>query len=172
MDNFSKLAIEDCLISKLPDLFSPEVVAALDEDVINEIAMETESAAWERDQTNTRLELCHSALGNLKLIESMRAPGNERQNATEKHKRLTHFVALRIHDVQGLPPSSDSESNDVRRSSDGQVDVSLSKMDWGLSDREDERSLTNGVVEDFSNQPKMRRKQKRTVLQDDDWVRS
>ena len=76
MDNFSKLAIEDCLISQIPNLFSPEVVTALDEDVISEIAMETENAAWERGQNNDRLELCDSALVNLRSIESMRAPGN------------------------------------------------------------------------------------------------
>ena len=76
VDNFSKLAIEDCLISQMPGLFSPEVVAALDDDVVSEIAMETESAAWERGQNDDRLELCYSALVDLKSIESMRAPGN------------------------------------------------------------------------------------------------
>lgn len=171
MDNFSKLAIEDCLISQMPDLFSAEIVASLDDDVISEIAMETENAAWEREQTENRLELCHSALEDLKLIESMRAPGNQRPNATDQNTRLTWFAALRIHDGQSLPLSPESEIIDEKRSSDGQIDVSLSQLDLGLSEREDEQSLANAVVKDFSDMPVMPRKKKRTVMNDADWVR-
>lgn len=75
MDNFSKLAIEDCLISQMPDLFSADVVADSDDELISEIAMEIESAAREREQTENRLELCQSALEELKLTESLKAPG-------------------------------------------------------------------------------------------------
>ena len=78
MDNFSTLAVERCLIRELPNLFSPESVAALDDDVISEIAMETESAAWERAQTDNRLELCLAAVEKLKSIGSMPTPGKGR----------------------------------------------------------------------------------------------
>ena len=71
------------MISQMPDLFSAEVVASLDDEIISEIAMETESAAWERQQTDDRLELCHSALEDLKSIQTMAVPGNQKQNAVE-----------------------------------------------------------------------------------------
>ena len=75
VDNFSTLAIEDCLISQLPHLLSTDVVASLDGETISEIAMETENAAWERQQTDDRLEMCHLALEQLRSIRTMTVPG-------------------------------------------------------------------------------------------------
>ncbi|WPH03433.1 Hypothetical protein R9X50_00631300 [Acrodontium crateriforme] len=153
VDNFSTLAIEDCLISQMPNLFSPEVVTALDEDTVYEIAAETESAAWERVQTETRLELCRSALEDLRMIESMRAP------------------ALRMYDVKVPSPTSESEIINGQMPTDEHTEVSLSKLDLGLSEREDEQSLVDDFVEDSSINPKPRRKQKKAIVSDGDWVR-
>lgn len=91
MDNFSKLAIEDCLISQMPRLFSPDAITTLDDNVITEITMETESAAWERAQNDDRLELCDSALLDMKSIESMRAPG-EREVRLGGKQHLTDML--------------------------------------------------------------------------------
>ena len=88
VDNFSSLAIEDCLVSQMPHLFSPEVVAALDDDTISTIAMETETAAWDRSEIESRVELCSSALVKLKKIEGMRMPGKS-SSTIEQRPRLT-----------------------------------------------------------------------------------
>lgn len=170
MDNFSKLAIEDCLISQMPGLFSPELVAALDDDAISEIAMETDSAAWERGQNDDRLELCYSALVDLKSIESIRAPGNGIQDSGE-NTWLRFFAALRVYDLQGPSADTESEIIDGDKFSDEQADVSLSRLDLGLSEREDEHFLTNGFAED-SGKPVMSHKKKKVTLNDAGWMRS
>lgn len=75
VDNFSNLAIEQCLISKLPDLLSAETITNLDDETIGIIATETETAAWERATLESRLELCSSAVAKLKNVEGKRMPG-------------------------------------------------------------------------------------------------
>lgn len=72
------------MISQIPEILSPETVAKMDDETVNDIAMETESAAWERGETDNRLELCFSALENLKPIENMRASGEQRHPAVRK----------------------------------------------------------------------------------------
>ena len=56
VDNFSVLAVEGCIISKLTDILSPEIIVGLDDALINAIAAETEDSRAERQRTTEKLQ--------------------------------------------------------------------------------------------------------------------
>ncbi|KAK2067303.1 hypothetical protein P8C59_001056 [Phyllachora maydis] len=57
VDNIAQLAVEQCLIKKLPGLFCPAVIAALDDAEVRRIAEESPEAEVERAQAETQLEV-------------------------------------------------------------------------------------------------------------------
>lgn len=59
------LALEQCLIAKLPSLFSPEDVYGYDDDQVNAMATELPNAAKERAQVNEKKEILETGLREL-----------------------------------------------------------------------------------------------------------
>jgi hypothetical protein len=76
VDDISVLAVEECLIQRLPTLFTPETVFNLDEDVIQRIAAESEESAAERERSTRRLRILETGLRDLsRLNNHPRTPG-------------------------------------------------------------------------------------------------
>ena len=69
IDDISVLAIEQCLLTKLPSLFGPDVVYEFTDDEISEIAGEKESAVAERAQLTEKLLVLQSGLNDLKRLD-------------------------------------------------------------------------------------------------------
>ncbi|KAI6377714.1 hypothetical protein MCOR25_002438 [Pyricularia grisea] len=69
VDNIGVLAIEDCLIQKLPEIFHPGTVHLLTTDEIHKIAAESPEAAAERARVNEKLRILHKGLRDLKRID-------------------------------------------------------------------------------------------------------
>ncbi|KAI0165170.1 P-loop containing nucleoside triphosphate hydrolase protein [Hypoxylon sp. FL1284] len=65
VDDFSKLAIEACLISKLPELFTPEMVYELSEDTVYKITAESSEKADERKFLTEKMEILSSGMTEL-----------------------------------------------------------------------------------------------------------
>ncbi|KAI6081332.1 P-loop containing nucleoside triphosphate hydrolase protein [Hypoxylon rubiginosum] len=65
VDDFSKLAIEACLISKLPELFTPEIVYDLSEDTVSRITAESLEKAEERRFLTEKKEILSSGMVEL-----------------------------------------------------------------------------------------------------------
>lgn len=61
------LAVECCLIQKLPGFFSPEVVFLLDEETIRRIAGENEASTAERSRLTDMLAILEAGLMDLRL---------------------------------------------------------------------------------------------------------
>lgn len=68
VDNFSKLAIEACLISKLPELFAPQIVYELSDNTVSRIAAESWEIADERRFLTDKLEVLASGMTELQRL--------------------------------------------------------------------------------------------------------
>ncbi|KAI1139186.1 P-loop containing nucleoside triphosphate hydrolase protein [Hypoxylon sp. FL0543] len=68
VDDFSKLAIEACLISKLPGLFTPDMVFELSDDTIGSIAAESWETAEERKFLTEKMEILSSGMTELQRL--------------------------------------------------------------------------------------------------------
>lgn len=62
VDDISVLAVEKCLVQQLPNLFTPETVFNMDDNVIQAIAAESEESVMERKHTTVRLRVLETGL--------------------------------------------------------------------------------------------------------------
>lgn len=69
VDDFSVLAIEKCLVQRLPDLLSPETIVGLDDATISSIAAETEESRLERSRATEKLKVLESTLVVLRSLD-------------------------------------------------------------------------------------------------------
>ncbi|KAL9616956.1 MAG: hypothetical protein Q9160_008226 [Pyrenula sp. 1 TL-2023] len=75
VDDFSVLAIEECLLTKLPGLLSPEVIMELDDETIESIAAETEDSKTERARATEKLNGLRKTLDHLRRLSRHRRGG-------------------------------------------------------------------------------------------------
>ncbi len=74
MDEIAVLAIETCLVGKLPALLSPDVICDLNDADIQRIAAESPDCTRERKRLTEKLRILESALVELRRL---RKPGQE-----------------------------------------------------------------------------------------------
>lgn len=72
VDDFSVLAIEECLLSKLPGILCPEVVMLLDNETVESIASETDESKAERARANEKLQALQKTLDILRRLDRRR----------------------------------------------------------------------------------------------------
>ncbi|KAI0009631.1 P-loop containing nucleoside triphosphate hydrolase protein [Xylariaceae sp. FL0662B] len=68
IDDFSSIAIEACLISKLPDLFTPQIVFEFTDDTVKNVAAESWEKADERKFLLDKMETLTSGLAELQRL--------------------------------------------------------------------------------------------------------
>lgn len=69
VDDFGIHTIEECLLKKLPDIFTPATVISLDDSVIENIAAESEESIVERASCMGKLEILERALSVLHRLD-------------------------------------------------------------------------------------------------------
>lgn len=62
VDNLSQLAVEECLIQRLPDILSPTTVAMISDDAVQKIATEGTESMHERSTAKKKLMTLQDAL--------------------------------------------------------------------------------------------------------------
>ncbi|KAL2758434.1 hypothetical protein ACRALDRAFT_1080266 [Sodiomyces alcalophilus JCM 7366] len=72
IDDVSVLAIEQCLVQKLPDLFSPCVVLNLSDEDIGDLAAESKEARAARVRYSEKRNVLHTALRSLSRLNKRR----------------------------------------------------------------------------------------------------
>jgi hypothetical protein len=102
VDDFSTLAIEACLVSKLPDLFTPEEVAALSDEDVRNIASEGESITQDRIRLAEKKMVLSNSLHELKSLNWYQQSRPCEYSAT--HVALYHLTLM---ETMGLVPSSE-----------------------------------------------------------------
>lgn len=78
VDNFSVLAIENCLLSELANCASPERVMMLDDILIGNIAAETEDSLVERRRTTDKLHTLNGGMMTLNRFSRHKPAGPSR----------------------------------------------------------------------------------------------
>lgn len=68
VDNFAILGIEFCLLEKLSDMLSSDVVMNLDDKVVEEIAAEQPDSQIERSRALTKLQSLEEGLQTLRCL--------------------------------------------------------------------------------------------------------
>lgn len=77
-DNILILAVENCLIRKVPEMFQSTMVTSMDDDMLARLASETRSVREEREMLQQDLEILDSGLRECKRYRP-REPRGERR---------------------------------------------------------------------------------------------
>lgn len=70
IDDFSVLAVEACLVKKLPTLFCPTDVLDLDDAIVTALAAEDEECSAERERCTVKLNVLENGLRELKNVQA------------------------------------------------------------------------------------------------------
>lgn len=69
VDDFATLAVEKCLMERLPGVLSPNTVTSLDDATVTQIAAETKESRLERSRATQKLKVLESALVVLRSLD-------------------------------------------------------------------------------------------------------
>ena len=75
VDNFAVLGIESCVLDRLFDMFSPDIVLELDDSLIRNVAAETEESQLERARTIKKLKCLEAGLQTLNRLNRNKPAG-------------------------------------------------------------------------------------------------
>jgi hypothetical protein len=75
VDNFATLGVEFCLLERLSDIVSSDVVMDLDDEVVQEIAAEQPDSQIERARALTKLQSLEAGLQTLHRLGRHRLGG-------------------------------------------------------------------------------------------------
>lgn len=75
VDNFAVIAVENCLLDRLSDIFSPETVIGFDDDLVSKIAAETEDSQIERARVIKKLKILEAGLQTLSRLGQIKPAG-------------------------------------------------------------------------------------------------
>lgn len=73
VDAFGIYAVEECLLSKLVNIFTPEVVSQLTDEVIEDIAAESDESSAEREDLKKKLKVLEEAQKALHRVDRRKA---------------------------------------------------------------------------------------------------
>lgn len=73
VDDISTLAIECCLIQKLPSVFDPALIYDLSDGQVARLASEDDASVHERTRNTEKLVVLETALHELKGLDNFRA---------------------------------------------------------------------------------------------------
>jgi hypothetical protein len=143
IDNVSILAIEDCLISKLPTLFRSRNVLKMSEQEISRLAGETPESSLERKRLEAKRGILETGLQRLKSLHKRRNvvnPLNQDQVASGDPEKLSAMTpnrsenaSIATHSAEAAPlPDEPAHSRDLQEdgSEAGMVGKHVVDEEW------------------------------------------
>jgi hypothetical protein len=106
VDNFSVLSIEKCLLQKLPEMFTPEIVIGLEEDQVERIAAESEESRAERSRATEKLTVLENTLKVLQSLDRHKASGKSFLGPSE-FSTSNDSVTVKVEDDSSSAASED-----------------------------------------------------------------
>jgi len=143
VNDVSTLAIEECLISKLPRLFRPEMIHELSDAEVSKLASETEDTKSQRERCIERLAVLEAGMHDLKSLDRYRSGIQSTSSYKVAYQRsfLTAF----------LDPNIDSNSSAWKSGDDSSAKQSASNTDITPGESsaavEENLSAPNTVIE-------------------------
>lgn len=95
VDDVAHLAVENCLISKLPGLFTPETVAELSDEDIRQLAAESQDTMAERDALLAKHDVLSKGLTGLKRLTRHHPPIERKSTAQYQTHRAWNIANKR-----------------------------------------------------------------------------
>ncbi|KAK4148583.1 CDC6, Cdc6-related protein [Chaetomidium leptoderma] len=77
IDSVSTLAVERCLLQKLPGILNPAVVCELPDDIVSRIAAEGPESVVKREQATEKLAVLEEAMVELRRLGTLGGQGTE-----------------------------------------------------------------------------------------------
>ncbi|KAI1770234.1 P-loop containing nucleoside triphosphate hydrolase protein [Hypoxylon cercidicola] len=116
VDDFSKLAVEACLISKLPELFTPEIVYDLSDDAVYRITAESPEKAEERRFLAEKMEILSSGMTELQHLSKHHQRVNDTEYRSNVELAPEVVTMSRQAPSPPSPPSEQFTPSEVERS--------------------------------------------------------
>jgi len=124
VDDFSTLAVEQCLVGRLPFLFRPEVIHEMSEEEISQLASETEDTTNQRDKCMERLTVLQAGLHELRSLDKHRL---------SSQSKLSHRITIKLVymylPMQGLRSEPNGFDRDVKHEEDSIAKNSASQAE-------------------------------------------
>ena len=124
VDDFSTLAVEQCLVGKLPFLLRPEMIHEMSEEEISQLASETEETTNQRDKCMERLVVLQAGLHELRSLDKHRLSSQSRLS-----HRITVKLVYMYLPMQELRSGPNDFDRDVKREEDSIAENSASQAE-------------------------------------------
>ncbi|KAL1581636.1 hypothetical protein WHR41_09595, partial [Cladosporium halotolerans] len=145
VDDFSTLAVEQCLVGRLPFLFRPEVIHEMSEEEISQLASETEDTTNQRDKCMERLTVLQAGLHELRSLRKHRLssqrlrsePNGFDRDVKHEEDSIAENSASQAEETPGESPAEVTEEHPPAPDSSHEVSEEVAAPDtsdsWGFT---------------------------------------
>jgi hypothetical protein len=121
VDDFSTLAVEQCLVGRLPFLLRPEMIHEMSEEEIFQLASETEDTTIQREKCMERLAVLQAGLHELRSLDKHRL-----RSQSKLSYRTTSKLAYIYLPIEESGSRADDLDRDAKRRDDSIAENSAS----------------------------------------------
>lgn len=139
------LAVEACLIAKLPTLLSPEDVLDMDDDAVTALAAEDEESSAERSRCNEKLQVLENGLSELKSVR-------EYPTIDFEGKHISHICEHTRINIK-IPLDLEIQSSASERSAEEPLDAANSESPNADGTNSDAVSMNGNQFEEVEVMP-------------------
>ena len=161
VDNVAILGIEFCLLEKLSDMLSSDVVMNLEDDVVQEIAAEQPDSQIERARALTKLQSLEAGLQTLQRLGRHKLGGELDWQETSVHELANQHL---VHDFDSTSETYEDEGAKLQ-----DEDPGVESGDEIIVE-EDDPSAPAIPVEDYADLPPFNAVE--TIRDDSSWLNS
>ena len=129
VDDFSTLAVEQCLVGRLPFLLRPEMIHEMSEEEIFQLASETEDTTNQREKCMERLTVLQAGLHELRSLDKHRLSSQSKSSRQTVVKLVCMYLHIKGFGLgaDGLDRNAKPKGNSTAESSASQTEGATGK---------------------------------------------